>query len=363
MTLHLYLARRFGRAFLVTAVAFGLLVGAVEAVEIARALRDVPAAGTGAALHLTLLALPGRLYEIGPLIVLLAALALFLALSRQSELAVARTSGRSALGLVAAPVALTLAVGALLVAGFNPVVAATLRKAEAVEARFEGVANVLSISAEGLWLRQGDADGQTVIRARSASLDGERLRDVTFVAYGPEGPESRIEADGARLVPGRWELSGTKSWDLLSPNPEAASIRTQEMTIPTDLTVERIRDGFGAPEAVNVWDLPGFIAGLEEAGFSARSHRVHLWSEVASPLFLAAMVLVGAAFVPRQSRAGGAWTRGGIAVLTGFALFFVRDFALALGQSGQAPVLLSALAPPAAALAIGATLVLWMEEA
>ena len=363
MTLHLYLARRFGRTLLVTTVAFAILVGAIEAVEIARALRDAPAAGSGATLQLMLLTLPGRLYEIGPLIVLLAALALFLSLSRQSELAVARTSGRSALGLSLAPAAVTLALGALLVAGFNPVVAATLRKAEAVEARFEGAANVLSISAEGLWLRQGDADGQTVIRARSASLDGERLRDVTFLGYGPDGPSSRIEASGARLSPGLWHLTNAKRWNLAAPNPEAAAEVEPDLTIPTELTIERIRDGFGTPEAINIWDLPAFIADLELAGFSARAHRTRLWSEAASPLFLAAMALVGLAFVPRHPRGGGAWTRGGIAVLTGFALYFVKDFALALGQSGQAPVLLAALAPPAAALAVGATLVLWADDA
>ena len=363
MTLFWYVARRYVRALLVTAGGFALLVACVEAVELSRSLRDAPGAGTGIALQLTALALPGRLYEIGPLIALLASLALFMALARSSELTVARASGRSATGVVAAPVAVTLALGALLIAAFNPIVAATLRKAEVVEARIDGTSNVLSISPEGLWLRQGDAEGQTVIRARSASLDGERLRNVTFLSYDSSGPSGRIEARTARLSPGTWELSEAKRWDLTAPNPEAASEVEGDLRLPTDLTVERIRDGFGTPEAVGIWDLPGYIADLEAAGFTARSYRLRLWSEIASPLFLAAMVMTGAAFALRHARAGGVWVRGTAAVATGFALYFVKDFALALGQSGQAPVLLAALAPPAAAMAVGAALVLWMEDA
>ena len=363
MTLHRYLAWRYVRALIVAAGGFALLVACVEAVELSRSLRDAPGAAPGTALRLTALVLPGRLYEIGPLIALLSSLALFFALSRSSELTVARSSGRSGMGVVAAPVAVAVVLGAVLVAGFNPIVAATLRKAEAVEARIEGSANVLSISPEGLWLRQGSEDGQTVIRARGASLDGERLSDVTFLSYDASGPAGRIEARAARLVPGSWELSGVKRWDLTAPNPEADASAAETMRLPTDLTVERIRDGFGTPEAVGIWDLPGYIADLEAAGFTARSYRLRLWSEIASPLFLAAMVMTGAAFALRHARAGGTWARGTAAAATGFALYFARDFALALGESGQAPVLLAALAPSAAALAAGAALVLWMEDA
>ena len=362
MTLSRYLARRYVLALFVTAGALALLIAIVETAELSRGLADTPGAGTGIALQLVALALPTRLYEIGPLIALLASVALFLGLARSSETTVARTSGRSALGMAAAPVTVTLTLGAALVAGFNPIVAATLRKAETVEAGIEGTANVLSISPEGLWLRQGSAEGQTVIRARSASLDGEQLSNVTFLSFDADGPSERIEARRARLATGLWELEGAKRWNLTVPNPEAEAIADGVLSLPTDLTVERIRDGFGNPEAVGIWDLPGYIADLEAAGFTARSYRLRLWSEVASPLFLAAMVMTGAAFAMRHARAGGAWVRGAAAVVTGFALYFVKDFALALGQTGQAPVLLAALAPPAAALATGAALVLWMEE-
>ena len=361
MTFSAYLARRFGRALAGMTGVFALLLGMIELVD---ELGDASEDGAGAwrAVELTLLVLPQQLYQIAPLIVLLSALALFVALARSSELVAARAAGRSALGAISAPVAVMLLVGALMVAVANPIVSATSRKAERLSDLYDG-GNVLSISREGLWLRQGEADGQTVIRAAAASLDGEVLRDVTFTAFeAGRGPVARIDARRAELGDGAWRLSDAKTWDLTAPNPEAAATARAATTLPTDLTPDRIRDSFGTPSSVAIWDLPAFVADLERAGFSARAHRMWMWTEIASPLFYAAMVVVGAAFTMRQSRAGRTGLRIGGALALGFALYFVKNFAAILGEAGQIPVHLAAIAPPAAALMLSVALVLHLED-
>ena len=84
--------------------------------------------------------------------------------------------------------------------------------------------------------------------------------------------------------------------------------------------------------------------------------------ELARPLFLVAMVLVGAAFTMRHTRLGGT----GIAVLTsvllGFALYFVHNFARILGENGQIPILLAAWAPPVASILLTMGLLLHAED-
>ena len=362
MILQAYLARRFARALTAMTAVFALLLGMFQLVD---ELGDLGEDGAGAwdAALLTLLVLPQRLYQIAPLIVLLATLALFLALARSSELVVARAAGRSALTAIAAPVLLMLLLGALLVAAANPIVSATSRKAEEISERQDGGGNVLSISREGLWLRQGEAGGQTVIRAAAASLDGAVLRDVTFTAFeAGRGPVARIDARRAELGDGAWRLRDAKTWDLSAPNPEAAATVRAEARLPTDLTAERIRDSFGTPSSVSIWQLPAFVADLERAGFSARAHRMWMWSELASPLFYAAMVVVGAAFTMRHTRAGRTGLRIGGALALGFALYFVKNFAAILGEAGQIPVHLAAIAPPLAALMLSTALVLHLED-
>ena len=61
--------------------------------------------------------------------------------------------------------------------------------------------------------------------------------------------------------------------------------------------------------------------------------------ELALPLFLLSMVLIGAAFTLRHTRFGRTGLMVLVALLTGFTLFFIRNFAQILGENGQLPIL------------------------
>ena len=308
---------------------------------------------------------PEDLYRILPLIMILSTLALFLGLARSSELVVTRASGRSAMKSLIAPVFLAVLIGLFGVAAVNPIVAATQKQYEAQSARLSGSTSTLSVSAEGLWLRQGNRDGQTVIRASRSNLDGTELFGVTFLGYESDGsPTYRIEAESARLVTGAWSITNAKEWrfDTQALIPEVDSFETPNMSLASNLTRNQILDSFGTPSAIPIWELPGFIARLEAAGFSARSHRTFFHMELAMPLLLAAMVLVGAGFTMRHTRMG----RTGLMVLMalgmGFLLYFIRNFAAILGENGQIPVIMAAWFPPLAALLLPLGLLLHLED-
>ena len=117
-----------------------------------------------------------------------------------------------------------------------------------------------------------------------------------------------------------------------------------------------------APSGVSIWDLPNTIHELAAAGFSTKRHQVWLQTELARPLFLLAMVLVAAAFTMRHTRFGGTGVAVLVAVLLGFALYFVRNFAQVLGENGQLPILLAAWAPPVASVMLGVGLLLQTED-
>lgn len=361
MTLHLYLARRFARALLAVLGAFAAALVLVDLAEQARRLEGT-GAGFQEAAGLALLNAPRMIHEVLPLVGVLAAIALFLTLARSSEMVAIRAAGRGGFAALAGPIAVALAVGGLAVAVLGPVAAATAQRFEVLEQRYRGEGSVLSIDGGGLWLRQGGDEGQTVIRAASASLDGTVLSDVSFVTFAEDGPVRRIEARRAELMPGAWRIEEAKDWPLLASNPEAAARRHEALELPTTLTRAQIRDSFGDPAGVSIWDLPTFIAALDAAGFSALAHRMRFQSELASPLFLAAMVMAGAAFTMRHARTGRTGPLVLAAVLTGCALFFLRDFASVLGANGEAPVWLAAWAPPLASLALAAGLLLHLED-
>lgn len=364
MIIHFYFARRFLMIFLGLQAVFLALLMMVDLIEKLRRF-DVEEIGFSKVLYLTLLTAPEGLYQILPLVVILSTIALFLSLARSSELVVVRSAGRSALLSLLSPVLVAFLIGVLGVTTINPIVAVTSEHYDTLSDKLRsGGSSTLSISSEGLWLRQGGEAGQAVIHASATNRDATIFHDVSIVAYEPGGgPRVRIEADSARLIDGAWELRNASEWPLRpGTNPEELAKQHDIFRFESTLTHERIRDSFGKPSVVSVWDLPVFISELEEAGFSSRRHKVWLMMEIASPLFLCAMVLVASAFTMRHTRFG----RTGIAVLgavlTGFALYYIRNFAQILGENGQIPVALAAWAPPIASVMLALGLLLHMED-
>jgi lipopolysaccharide export system permease protein len=363
MRLHLYFAWRYLTTFLAVFVAFFLILSLFDLLEQIRRFGDRNA-GFGDLLALTMLNVPKSIYRILPLISIITSIFLFLSLARSSELVVARAAGRSITITLLAPVAVSVGIGIAAVTVLNPIVAATITRYESVadDFRLNG-ASTLSISREGLWLRQADAEGQTVIRANRASLDGTQLTGATFLAFDGEGrPISRIEAGRAVLREGAWTLSEAKSWPLVSDNPERDATALAELTVPSSLTPDEILDSFGDPAAISIWNLPAFIARLEAAGFSARIHRVFYQMELSLPLLMAAMTLVGAGFTMRHTRLGRTGMMVFLALGAGFALYFVRNLAQILGENGQISILLAAWAPAVATLLLPIALILHLED-
>ncbi len=365
MTLSLYIARRFVMTFLTV---FAVFLGILLLIDVIDQLRRYSGSDIsfGRAFYLSLLNVPESLYQILPLIMILSAIALFLGLARSSELVVVRAAGRSGLRFLLAPVTAALLIGLVAVAVMNPLVAATSKEYDALSAAYArgSSGSILSVSAEGLWMRQGDANGQTVIRADRAAPDGAELENVSFFLFSPEGlSTARIEARSARLEPGQWRLTGAKRWDLAAANPERDAVAVPEgLTLPTDLTSDRIRGGIAEPSATSFWNLPRQIRDLERAGFSARSYQVWMQMELAQPLLMAAMVLVAAGFTMRHARSGKTGQMVLLALAGGFAIFFLRNFAQVLGDNGQIPIIAAAWSPPVAAALLAVSLLLHLED-
>ena len=363
MILHRYFARRFAATFAYTLAGFFLLMILIDLVEQLR--RFGGDATFGALLQLSLLNLPQALYAILPLIMVLATIAMFLGLARSSEMVVTRAAGRSALRALVAPLAVTVLIGAVTVAVFNPLVAATTKEFEVRETalRAQG-ASVLALSDSGIWLRQGSDISQTVIHADRSNLDGTLLQSVTFMTFTPtEGPVRRIEAASATLTPGGWNLTDAKVWPLDRGRiAEQWATTHTTLRIASTLTADEIRDSFGEPSAIPIWELPAFIKRLELAGFSATRHAVWFQMELALPAFLLAMVLIGAGFTMRHQRGGRTGVMVLAAVLICFALFFLRNFAQILGENGQIPAVLAAWPPPIAAIGASLGLLLHLED-
>ncbi len=362
MILHLYFARKFFWTFTLIMLVFVIIL---LLVDIADEVQDFPELPFSAILEIVFLNAPSANYEILPLVMILSTVALFLRLARSSELVVVRAAGRSAWRALFAPVMVAALIGIVTITLLNPIVAATSKRYNDLVAGYRGGgANVLAIASEGLWLRQGSPDGQTVIHAVRASSDVGILFTATFISFAPDGtPLHRIVAETAELKDGEWLLKNVKKWTLSGrANPEASAELLDVLSLPSALTQDRIIDSFGKPEHISLWDLPDFIAQLEQAGFSARRYAVWYQMELSRPLFLVALVLIAAAFTMRHARLSNTSMSVLTAIMLGFGLYYIRNFAQILGESGQIPIMLAAWAPPVASFLLAIGILLHMED-
>ncbi len=363
MILERYLMRRIGGTFLMVS---GIFLGMLLLLDMVEQMFRLAgqSVSIGQIVQLSALNLPEGFYEIAPLVLMLSAMWVGLGWSRTSEVVVIRAIGRSVPRLVILPAVAVMVVSMVFVAVMNPLVAGASREYDRTMAQIRDTpTSVAAISAQGLWLRQADAQGQTVIHASSAEATGTILRDVTFLVFhATEGVTRRLYAERAELRPGLWQLDEVKLWDLSALKPEQSAEFQQRLDVPTDLTPEQIRDSFGQVRAIPLMQLPGFIATLERAGFAALEHRMRLNMELALPIMLTGMMLLALALSIHHMRAGSAGVRALITILAGFALFFLRNFAQVLGESGQIPVILASWGLPVATLLLAIGVMLNLEE-
>jgi lipopolysaccharide export system permease protein len=364
MTLGLYFAKRFFFSFLLVLAIFFALLLLIDFVEQMRFFGS-KSVTVWQTLGLALFNVPFNLHRILPLVMLVASILALLGLSKSNELIIARSVGLSWIKILIPPVATAFLIGMSSLALFNPIIAISMSQYDSLWASYaRGVESTLSVSSEGFWLRQGNSDGQTVIKATRTNSDGTTLYGTSFWTFDVQGAAvSRIEASSAILETGAWSLSQARQWDLRATNPQAVVQRLKPDTkLPTDLTPSAIRDSFGKPASISIWLLPDYILELERAGFSARNYRVWLQMELALPFLLSSMVLLAACFTMRHTRRSASGILIVCAVLSGFGVYFLRNFTQLLGETGQIPITLAAWAPPTIATLCALGLLLHLEE-
>jgi lipopolysaccharide export system permease protein len=365
MRLSSTLSRYLGSQFLVgLGVVFFAVVCVIfmfDMVELIRRSAGRESATFPVIIAMSALKLPKLAEEALPFAALFGAMWTFAKLTRTHELVVARAAGVSVWQFLTPPLFLALLIGAITVTVFDPIASILISRYERLEAKhLHGRPSLLAVSSSGLWMRQVDLRGQSVIHAArlSQQVPELELEDVIIFLYeGADRFTGRIDADRARLMDGYWLLNEAT---ITGPDIDAEQHDTH--ILKTSLTAAQIHESFAPPETLSFWALPRFMRVLEAAGFSALKHRLHWHALLSSPFLICAMVLIAATFSLRMTRRGktGLMVAGG--VLVGFLLYFISDLTYALGLSGALPPVLAAWTPTGVSLLLGVALLFHLED-
>jgi len=360
-TLSFYIGRHFLLSFAVIFALFMFLILIFDAVELLRRSAARPDVTFALVVEMAFLKLPYMGQQVLPFAILFGGMNAFWRLTRSQELVITRAAGVSAWQFLFPVIALAILLGVFQITVLNPLSSTTLTRFERLESTLlKGHKSFLALSKGGLWLRQSNAEGQSVVHSDFILQSGKDVELRNVIVFNYEGTDkflNRIDAEYARLEDGFWHL--TNAWVY---KPEIPPSYEKNYWLATDLTLSKIQDSFAPPETMSFWDLPGFIKTLEKAGFSAVRHRLYWHSLLAAPLLMCAMVLIAASFTLRHSRQGGTTFVIVGGVMTGFVLYFFSDIVFALGLSDSIPVILAAWTPSGVATLLGLATLLHLED-
>jgi lipopolysaccharide export system permease protein len=338
------LGRYFGLRFFGTVVAVfaGVLtlIILVDYIEMMRRYSELTNVSALTLAKTSLFRVPQATERILPFCVLTGAMSCYLNLSRRLELVVARAAGVSAWQFISPALVVALLLGAFTTMVYNPVAALMLERSKRLEAEFTGTLPALT-SAFGFWVRQRNADSQSIIYAGSSREQGGQLSNILAFTFDVQGRfTARIEARSATLGTGAWRLEDARIFKIDQPPIEAPLYE-----IKTSLTPEQVRERFATPETVPFWQLPLYIEIANHAGLVASGYRLQFQKLLARPFLFAAMVLLAAAFSLRLFRFGGVqkMVLGGMS--SGFALFVISKITDDLGNSDVMNPMLAAWLP------------------
>lgn len=364
--LSLYIGRHFVGAL---AGAMGVIMGLIYLFDVIELLRRTATRGDATfpqILELAFYKLPQMIQVIMPFGVMVGAMVCFLVLTRSRELVVTRSAGVSAWEILAPVLGIVLMLGVVNVTAFNPLSAALYLRYERLQDQMalrgnSSTEGTIQVGEAGLWLREVQPDQVILVHANAVRQEGFelKLREVSVLVSGLDGTfRYRLEAVLGTLADHRFRLTDVR---LLRAEHPVQPFATYE--VPTELTLARVQDNFTSPETMSFWQLPGFIAFFEAAGFSANRQKLYFQSLLSSPLLLCAMVLVAAVFTLRpDTRSGGLMVRLICGVVSGFVFYFFSRVVYALGLSATLPVILSAWTPALVAGLIGLAALFHLED-
>ena len=300
-------------------------------------------------------AFPQLTERILPFTVLVGAMSCYLTLSRRHELVVARAAGVSAWQFVALAVVAAFVLGAVATTLYNPVSA----RSKHLEADMQGATlSALHQSNSGFWVREKSSDGAAIINAISSREQGAQLGGVSVYTFDNSGHfQDRIEAKSASLQEGYWLFEDARIY-VAGKAPDLE----QTYRLPTNLTLEQVRESFATPETVPFWQLPTYIELADRAGLLAAGYRLQYQQLLARPFLLAAMVLLAASVSLRFFRFGGVQKMILSGISAGFLLFVLSKITEDMSKSELLSPVAAAWIPVVIGSLTGFVALLYQED-
>lgn len=351
-----YLAREVSAAIVLVLVAFLALFSFFDMIT------EVKNVGVSAAYQLhhaiafVLLRMPGRVYELMPVAVLIGTLYALSTLARHSEITVLRASGMSTRSLLSS--LMIVASGfALITFLFGEVVAPPAEKA-AQQIKLQGKGKAVGQDLRsGLWVR----DERSFINVRTV-LPDSRLQGVRIYDFDPDARLRTVtEAEeGVYVPPASWRLTGVVRTTIREDRAELQ--RLPDMEWRSALNPDILSVLMVSPDRMSLLHLSAYTRHLSENKQKTQRYDIAMWKKVVYPLAALVMVALAMPFGYTHNRVSGVSMKIFAGAMVGVLFHMLNGLFSSLGAINSWSPFLSAIAPSALFLLAAAGLIWWFER-
>lgn len=306
-----------------------------------------------------LLRLPGRIYELMPIAVLIGTLYALSTLARHSEINVLRVSGLSTVSLLLAlfQVAGFFAVATLLIGEY--VAPPAERAAQQLRLKERGERGKMAGQTlrSGLWVK----DESSFINAREvrpdSSLHGIRIYQFDDTAR----LRLVIEAnEGHQLAADRWQLTDVVQTVL--QDDRATVTNFPQMPWRSALNPDILSVVTVSPDSMSLRHLATYTRHLADNHQATTRYDIAFWKKVIYPLAALVMVALALPFATAYDRAEGVGLKIFTGVMVGIFFHMLNGLFANLGAINSWSPLLSAATPSAIFLLAAGALMWWVER-
>lgn len=278
------------------------------------------------ALLFVTLSIPGHLYELMPIAVLIGAIFVMAKFAQSSEFTIMRTSGmgpwlalRTLLVLGLGFVVLTVAVGDYIA----PAADSFSQKLRVI------TKGQISSGATGAWLKEKQGEHSIAINVGAIKTPGDFLNVHIFEFDANGRIAAQINAQSAQVDEDRelWILQGVQASKITQDGEKTRLNRINEATMewPTKVTASMVSGALLKPDRMTTIALFQFIQHLQDNGQAAQKYEIEFWRKVFYPLSCLVMIVLALPFAYLHFRSGGitAYVFGG--VMAGISFFLLNN--------------------------------------
>jgi lipopolysaccharide export system permease protein len=317
--------------------------------------------GVNSMLTFVALSIPGHIYEVAPVAVLLGIVYTLGAMAGNSELIVMRTSGISL--KVIAKILLSIGLVFAIVTFMIGEIIAPLSEKMAQRIRIQATDSVVAQDFKsGLWIK----DGSSFVNVNTVLPDSS-LVNIDIYDFDPQFRLRSIShAEKGHFADDHWKLLNVTQTSFNNERSVQKSTVTSKFVKQAQweslIRPELLNVLLVLPEKMSAWNLYSFIQHLHRNGQKSTRYQVALWSKLIYPLACLVMVVLAMPFGFLQQRAGGISAKIFAGILLGVVYQIMNRVFVHLGVLNDWSPLFSAIGPTILFLFAGLGMLHYVER-